>query len=201
MRRVCCSILLAVLLDTAPVEAVTLRDLIELGRAGIGDDVLVALIELDDTVYALEPRQILELKTAGMSDRVIVALLRNGRRPPPAESIARPDRVGDPTDPILLTIVNTGGSASVDATIAPPLPVPVYVPVFVPVAVRDRPTVTMKERPFDGLPLGFGRFINDGTREIDRSLGYDPYTRGSGALLFGNLRDRPRRATRAPQNP
>ena len=59
-----------------PAEAVTVRDIIELLRAGLGDDVLVAVIETDQLVDRPDAQQIVELRMAGISERVIVAMLR-----------------------------------------------------------------------------------------------------------------------------
>ena len=60
--------------------AVSTRDLIELSKAGLGDEVLVALIEADGTVFNLDAPKILELRAAGVSERVITAMLRNASR-------------------------------------------------------------------------------------------------------------------------
>ena len=57
--------------------AVSTRDLIELSKAGLGDEVLVALVEADGTVFSLDAPKILELRAAGVSERVITAMLKN----------------------------------------------------------------------------------------------------------------------------
>ena len=59
--------------------AVSIRDLVELSRAGLSDEVLVALIEADDTDFALDAPRILELRQQGVSERVITAMLKSGR--------------------------------------------------------------------------------------------------------------------------
>ena len=56
-----------------PAEAETVRDVIELSRAGLGDDVLVAVIETDQSVDRPD-----ELRMAGISERVLIAMLRAG---------------------------------------------------------------------------------------------------------------------------
>ena len=61
-----------------PAEVVTVRDVIELSRAGLGDDVLVAVIETDQSVDRPDAQQIVELRMAGFSERVIIAMLRAG---------------------------------------------------------------------------------------------------------------------------
>ncbi len=69
----------------AAAEALTTRDIIELSRAGLGEEVLLALIEVDRGIYAIDPAALKSLKAAGVSERVIVALVRSGRDPIPAE--------------------------------------------------------------------------------------------------------------------
>ena len=56
MRR---ALVFAVLLSgfVATAEALTIRDVIELTRAGLGEEVLLALIEVDRGVYAIKARR------------------------------------------------------------------------------------------------------------------------------------------------
>lgn len=84
---------LALLIGTPPlVEAVTIRDIIELSRAGLSPQVLVALIETDGSRFDLEPGQILELKAEGVDDAVIIAMVRSGRvqQPQPLQTAEQP---------------------------------------------------------------------------------------------------------------
>ena len=76
---------LALLVCARPADALTIRDIIELTRAGVGDDVLLALIEVDRGVYPTDPATLKQLKAAGVSDRVMVALVRSGREVPEAQ--------------------------------------------------------------------------------------------------------------------
>ena len=62
-------------------DAVTIADIIGLSQAGLSDDVLIALVDTDDTVFTLTASQIVQLKTAGVGERVIVAMLWQGRTP------------------------------------------------------------------------------------------------------------------------
>ena len=77
MRR--CLLSLALFALAGSAEALTIRDVIELTRAGVGDDVLLALIEVDRGVYAIDTETLKRLKAAGVSERVMVALVRSGR--------------------------------------------------------------------------------------------------------------------------
>ncbi len=59
-----------------PAEAVTLRDLIELSKTGLSDDILIALVEAEKSVFRLTPSDVLDLKRAGLSDRLVVYLIQ-----------------------------------------------------------------------------------------------------------------------------
>jgi hypothetical protein len=84
MRRIALAVLATVgLLAAAPAEALTTRDIIELSRAGLGEDVLLALIEVDRGIYDIDPATLKQLKSAGVSERVILALVKSGRERPP----------------------------------------------------------------------------------------------------------------------
>ena len=85
MRRSVFAFVFALFVSTA-AQAVTLKDIVDLTKAGLGDEVLLALIEVDGGVFDVDAATLKSLKTAGVSERVIVALVRSGReRPPPAE--------------------------------------------------------------------------------------------------------------------
>jgi len=74
--------LLVLAATVVPAFAVSLADIVQLAKAGLSDDVLVSLIQTDNTVFPLDAERILELRAAGVSERVIIALLQNGRRRP-----------------------------------------------------------------------------------------------------------------------
>ena len=129
------TILLA--LPAARAEAVTIRDVIELTKAGLSDDVLLALIEVDRTVFTIDTPTLKMLKDAGVSEPVIIAMIRSGRSTPPeAQVLPEPQPVEVAPPP-----------AVEPQAVEPPQPVvrevPVPVPVAVPVAV---PVVVAPER-------------------------------------------------------
>jgi len=75
--RVAVCVTIAVIALTGPrARAVTLKEVVELSQAGIGE---VVLIEMDDIAYPLTPIGLRSLKAAGISDQVLLALLRSGR--------------------------------------------------------------------------------------------------------------------------
>jgi hypothetical protein len=63
--------------------AVTSEDLINLRANGLGDDILVALIESDGSRFELNASDIVALRRRGLSDRVILAMLVTARTPVP----------------------------------------------------------------------------------------------------------------------
>ena len=130
-----------------PAEALTIRDVIELSRAGLTDDVLVALIEVDGAVYPTDTATLKSLKDAGVTDRVMIALIRSGRErrieePPPAP-VVEDARVEAPPPPTVViehreVIVHHEPQVQQVA-------VPVYVPVYPP---RGR---VRQSEPFTGI--------------------------------------------------
>jgi len=84
MRRITAAILtiIAFAVATPRAEALTTRDIIELSRAGLGEEVLLALIDVNGGIYAIDPVTLKALKDARVSERVILALVRSGRERP-----------------------------------------------------------------------------------------------------------------------
>jgi len=126
IRRVLLTGLTVLALTAGRAEAVTIRDIIELSKAGLGDSVLLALIEVDRSVFAIDAATIKKLKDAGVSEVVIVAMIRSGREtpePPPAP--IEPQDPPPAPEPKMIVI---------DHHDSPPAPVvvPVAVPVYLP---------------------------------------------------------------------
>ncbi len=73
----------ALLFVPGPARAgdLTLRDVIELHRSGLGDELLIAVIEADGGPFTLDFTDIHDLKREGLGERVITALVRTGSRP------------------------------------------------------------------------------------------------------------------------
>lgn len=124
MRLIAVLVLLLLTGAARSAEALTLRDVIELTRAGLPDEVLLALIDVDGGVYASDAETLKALKKAGVSERVMVALVRSGRErrvePPPAV-------VEDPQPPQPQVVVIEHHEPRVEQVV---VPVPVYVPVY-----------------------------------------------------------------------
>jgi hypothetical protein len=114
-------------------EAVTLKEVIDLTRAGIGDDVLIALIDVDGGVFDIDAATLTRLKAAGVSEKVIVALVRSGRsRPAPQEPQTLTNVVAEQQAPEVRYV--EGPSTTIVREVA--VPVPIY--IGVPVTVRSR---------------------------------------------------------------
>lgn len=158
-------------------RAVSIRDLVELSRAGLSDDILLAVLEADPTIFDLDADTIIEMRRAGLSERVIAAMLRSGRASA-RDDLNRLnrmddlDQVGDQgplmppesfaSDPYATQpeVVVIGGRSE-----ARPEPTVMYVPV--PVFGFTHHVLQSRGRPApDALNTqrGFGRFMNDGFR-------------------------------------
>jgi len=94
IRRVVLAVLLVIGPAATLAHAVTVADLINLRANGVSDEILIALIQNDGTVFKLSADDVLELRKRGLSDRVVLAMLLSGRRgqtnaPAPAQAPPR----------------------------------------------------------------------------------------------------------------
>jgi hypothetical protein len=132
MRRLALLVAVPLLLLLLPVraDALTVRDILELTRAGLGDEILLALIEVDGPVSPIDTETLKRLKDAGVSERVIVAMVRSGRT---RTDLQAPTMLREPeparVEPQVVVIDHHDASEVRE--------VPVAVPVFVPYAVRS----------------------------------------------------------------
>jgi hypothetical protein len=106
-------LLVTLVLLPAVADAVTIRDIIALSKAGLPDDILSAVIDADRTIFTLDAEQILELKRAGVSDAVLLKMVRSRREfdtppsPPQASAADAPPEVAP-------EVVIIGGTKSED---------------------------------------------------------------------------------------
>ena len=158
VTRVLFLALAVLVIAPAAARAVSLRDLMELSKAGLSDEVLVALVEADDTVYNLDGPRILELRAAGVSERVIVAMLRKKPAADPAADAAVAPLTEFPTS---FEPVPPASPVQVIVQQAAPAPEPARV-----VLVPWWPVLPPAHPPGTVAPAttrrGFGRFMNDG---------------------------------------
>jgi hypothetical protein len=165
LRR--CILAIGLLCLPVTADAVTVRDIIELTKAGLSDDIITALIDADRTMFTLDADQIVELKRAGVTPVVLLKMVRSRREfEPPVETPV----VYDPHDPPPPVAPDDPPPQIVviGAQPEPPPPPAVMVPYYVPVSIwgtRPRHGSGPPAAPF--MPAdagGFGRFINDGWR-------------------------------------
>jgi hypothetical protein len=113
----------------ARADAVTLTEIMQLTKAGVDEEVLLALIEVDQRVFSIDPETITQLKAAGVSPRVIVAIVKSGRTPPPPPL---PEADITPPEPPAPQVV------VVERPVVHEVPVAVPVPVYVAVGSYSR---------------------------------------------------------------
>jgi hypothetical protein len=157
-------VFVAALLVPASAGAVTFRDIIELTKAGLPDEVLVAVIDADRTIFTLDKDQILELKRAGVGRQVLLKMLRTRREFEPSTTSGQEEQT---TPSVTESQVPQPGVVVIGAQPAPP-PVTVVVPqyFYVPYAIWGTPAPHAPRTPPPPFLApgyrGFGRFINDG---------------------------------------
>jgi len=125
MRRLLPLVLVLLAFVPARVDALTIRDIVELSKAGLGEDVLLALIEVDPSVFAIDAGTLKMLKEAGVSQKVIVAMIRSGRTPPPEPVNPPAPDPPPPADPRPVVVIDHHDDAPTREVM-----VPVYVPVY-----------------------------------------------------------------------
>ncbi|HEX4568655.1 MAG TPA: hypothetical protein VH138_18615 [Vicinamibacterales bacterium] len=137
-RRSLVAVLVLVLsLAAGRAEAVTVRDVIELSKAGLSDSVLLALIDVDRSVFAIDAGTLKQLKSAGVSDAVIVAMIKSGRE-------ARVEDAPPPFAQEPAPMPEAPESAPQPAAPPPvPYPVAVAVPIYIAVPIAA-PTAALK---------------------------------------------------------
>jgi hypothetical protein len=130
MRRLILAFAALSLFAPVTATALTVRDIVELSRAGLGDETLLALIEVDPSVFPIDTATLKSLKASGVSERVIVAMVRSVRTPgvnPEAELVPAP--IPQPSEPQVVVIDHHDPAPE-------PREVLVAVPVYIPV-VRE----------------------------------------------------------------
>lgn len=131
LRRCAFALIIALAIASGRAEAVTIRDVIELTKAGLSDQVLLALIEVDRGVFSVDTATVQQLKQAGVSDAVIIALIRSGRagrESEPAAAAAAPA----PVPAVVIVEHHDVPAAATPIAVPYPVAVPVYVGVPTP---------------------------------------------------------------------
>lgn len=147
--------ILFVVVTGAHAVAVTPDELKSLAAAGLGDEVLLALIETTGMSSPVGADQALALQRAGVTDRVIAAAVRASRAAP-RPSLAPDDLSCAACGPNLAVI---GGPPD---PVGPTITREVYYMPWV-VTVPRGPGRPRPAKPYFEGDRGLGRFINDGT--------------------------------------
>jgi hypothetical protein len=125
-------------------DAVTLDEVVALSKSGVSEQVILALIERDQTLYTMTPAQLMKLQREGLSDTILLALLKSGHpneAPVPASPAPSTLPAAEPLSPEVVVVghspelSNTRGADVTTSRDYPPVSVPIFVAVPVPYPV------------------------------------------------------------------
>lgn len=139
-------------LSQTPQSTLTMRDIAALTEAGLSDEVLIAMIDADQSVFRLSASDVLALRRQGVSNAVLVRMIRTVPPPPLHRTTVEVDdvpRVADPVPDVRREpapappIVVNPAPVVVQQTVVQEVRVeetryvPVSVPVYVPIRPRE----------------------------------------------------------------
>lgn len=126
MRRLLVVLILGFVPVTAAAQqSVTVRDIIELSKAGLGEEAILALIDVNQPVFPVDIDTLKRLKDAGVRPNVIVAVIKSGRTTPLSpEPLELPPPAPEPQ----VIVVEHHQEAPVVREVHVPVPVYVAVP-------------------------------------------------------------------------
>ncbi len=146
MRMLLPAVLVLAVLPATTASAVTVPEIVSLTKAGVSEQIILAVIERDKTIFSIGPDQLMALQKEGVTDLVILAMLRSGRQdlPMPPAPVAAPAPYANAYDPPEPNVVVVGhGPDRPNAedgyngnNNAGPYVVPYFIPVPYPVPVR-----------------------------------------------------------------
>ena len=111
----------------------SLRDIVELTKAGVSEEVLLALIEVHRPVYPVDPETLKSLKAGGVSPKVMVAMVRSGREqqaPVVLAPAAPPQPVAPAAPQPQVVVIEHERDAPRVREVAVPVAVPLQYPVY-----------------------------------------------------------------------
>lgn len=132
----------------APNQNLSARDLVALHQAGLGDDVLIALIESNYAMFNLGYVEIVDLRRQGLSERVLIKMIESRVAPPRPRAV--PEREQAASTPVVVHQTVTQ-EVRVEAPRAPREREYVPVPVYVAVPVHPREPVREPEPVYWGF--------------------------------------------------
>jgi hypothetical protein len=168
---------------SAPAWAVSVEELFNLKANGLSDDVLVALIESDGSVFRLTPEDVLTLHKRGLAEKVILAMIASAkgasRAPAAGSDVNAPRPPADATAPAVIhqSIIQHVEAPAVGSRVVVEVPVAVPVPIAIPVPVHRRPVEPHMSKP---VYWGFGGQPRPGTWQPVRDREPEPATASRG---------------------
>jgi hypothetical protein len=81
MRAAVPAVLAVMLLSLVPAaaSAVTREEIVRLSKSGVSEDVILALVDRDKTIFSIDPDDLVTLKSEGVSEAVVLTMLKSGR--------------------------------------------------------------------------------------------------------------------------
>ena len=150
-------LLVPVTVAGAQTATVTTKDIIELSRAGLPEEVLLAVIEVHRPVFPVDSATLKGLKDAGVPPNVIIAMIKSGREVPAVQPPVAGEEATSASTPAA-QVVHEHERHNEPAPrviyeervreIA--VPVPIYIPV------RARPIHRPDPKPAEPVYWGFG---------------------------------------------
>ncbi len=174
--RLVSALVLALALVPAAASALTVNDVVALSKSGVSDEVILAMIERDKTIFTIDPADVIALERQGLSERVVIAMLKSGRdeAASAAEAVAPFASSTSPaaTEPYTVVVghgpdrPNTFGVVDYVVPIVPAesMIVPVYVPAPVGGCATGSPPPASTLGQFINDPSA--RFVNDGSNRF-----------------------------------
>ena len=98
--RAVLSLLLLLALVPAPASAVSVQEVVALSTSGVSDEVILALIERDKTIFTIDPDELVRLQRQGVSQAVVLAMLRSGR----SQQAVAPAKAGAAATPVVAAV-------------------------------------------------------------------------------------------------
>ena len=112
-----------------PASAVTVEELFSLKANGLSDDILMALIESDGSVFELLPEDVVTLYRRGLSERVILTMIGTSRRVHQSQAEAETVTPIRTQETVVQPVQVMNHSSPVEVYVPVAVPVNVYVPV------------------------------------------------------------------------
>lgn len=155
MRTLVLITVLLVPAASASAQTVSVRDIVELSKAGLSEEVLLALIEVHRPVFPVDTATLKALKDAGVAPNVIIAMIKSGRQElPRAATAPRPEVASEyetrPAPSPQVVVVERERNIEEPRVREVAVPVPVYVPV------RSRHHERPAPKPPEPVYWGFG---------------------------------------------